>query len=79
MTHVLGSRAALGAVQNKLQSAGRSIDVTRENLAIARSRIADTDLAAETSELVKTGIKQGAGISMLAQANLMPQQALKLL
>lgn len=76
---VFGVRASLGAIQNKLQSTVRSLDLTKENLSLARSRIADTDIALETSELVRGNILQAAGISILAQANQAPAQALKLL
>lgn len=79
MSKIFSSRAALGAVQNKLQSTVRNLGVGKENLAIARSRIADTDIASETSELVRGNILQSAGISVLAQANSAPTQALKLL
>jgi flagellin len=50
-----------------------------ENLSDAKSRIADTDIAAETSNLVKNQILQNAGIAVLAQANAAPNSALKLL
>ncbi len=76
---VLASRARLGAMQNKLQSTVNNLAVTKENLSAARSRIADTDIAFETSELVRGNILQSAGISVLAQANNAPSQALKLL
>ncbi len=76
---VLASRARLGAVQNKLQATSNSIGVAKENLTAARSRIADTDVASETSALVRGNILQSAGISVLAQANSSPMQALKLL
>ena len=79
MSKVLGSRASLGAMQNKLQSTTRNIAVAKENLSIARSRIADTDVASETSALIRSNILQSAGISVLAQANSAPSQALKLL
>ncbi len=78
-SQILSSRASLGAIQNKLQSTVRNLGVSKENLAIARSRIADTDIAADTSELVRGNILQSAGISVLAQANSAPTQALKLL
>jgi flagellin len=48
-------------------------------LSEARSRIADTDIATETSELVTKNILSQAGVSVLAQANSQPTQALKLL
>jgi flagellin len=76
---VFEARATLGATQNKLQSTVSNIQITRENLAMARSRIADTDVAAETAEMVQRNIMQSAGVSVLAQANMVPQQALKLL
>ncbi len=73
------TRASLGAAQNKLQATVNNLAITKENLAAARSRIADADIAAETSELVRGSILQQAGISVLAQANSAPQSALKLL
>lgn len=79
MNQVLESRAKLGAFQNKLHSTVNNIQIAKENLSAARSRIADADVAAETAELVRTNILQSAGISVLAQANSAPQQALKLL
>jgi flagellin len=79
MSQVLSARASLGAMQNKLHSTVNNLGVTKENLAEARSRIADTDVAYETSELVQKNILSAAGISVLAQANSQPTQALKLL
>ncbi len=79
LARVNGARARLGAMQNKLHATISNIAIERENLAQARSRIADTDIAEETSELVRDNILQSAGISMLAQANMASQAALKLL
>lgn len=76
---VFEQRARLGATQNKLQSTVSNLAIAKENLSAARSRIADTDVAAETSELVRGQILQSAGISVLSQANSAPTQALKLL
>lgn len=76
---LMSNRADLGALQNRLQSTINSIGIYRENLEAARSRIRDTDMAAETSELTKQNILTQAGISVLGQANANPQQALKLL
>lgn len=73
------NRAGLGALQNRLQSTVNSIGIAVENLSEAKSRIADTDVAAETSHLVKNTILQQAGVSVLAQANNFQQNALKLL
>jgi flagellin len=77
--NVFSARARLGATQNKLHATVNNIGIMRENLSQARSRIADTDIATETSELVRANILQSAGISVLAQANSAPTQALKLL
>lgn len=79
MNMVFESRAKLGAMQNRLHSTVNNIEVAKENLSAARSRIADTDVAQETSELVRGSILQAAGVAVLAQANTSPQAALKLL
>lgn len=76
---VSGTRARLGAVQNKLHSAANSIAVNVENLSAARSRIIDADYAVETSELTKNNILTSTGVAILGQANSVPAQALKLI
>lgn len=73
------NRSELGAMQNRLHSSSNSIGIAVENLSDAKSRIADTDIAAETSNMIKNQILQNAGISVLAQANAAPNNALKLL
>lgn len=79
ISKVSENRAKLGAMQNKLHSTSRNVGTQRENLIEARSRISDADVAQVTSELVRDNILQSAGISVLAQANTAPTQALKLL
>lgn len=76
---VFESRAKLGATQNTLHATVNNLGIAKENLSHARSRIADSDVASETSELVRGQILQSAGVSVLAQANSAPMQALKLL
>ncbi len=76
---VNSNRSDLGAMQNRLQSTINNITIYKENLEGARSRIRDADIAEETSNLTKQNILTTAGISVLAQANQNPQQALKLL
>jgi flagellin len=76
---VSGVRAGLGAMQNKLQSATNTTSTARVNLAEARSRIADTDIAEEAANMAQKQILQQAGVSILAQANAAPQAALKLI
>jgi len=79
MNRVSGARATLGAMQNKLQTTVRNLDVYKENMTEAMGRIADTDIANETTNLVRANILQQAGVSVLAQANSAPSLALKLL
>jgi flagellin len=73
------SRGNLGAAQNRLQSAVASIANARENLSAAESRIRDVDVAMETADLTRNSIMQQAAVSVLQQANVQPQIALKLL
>lgn len=74
-----GTRAELGAVQNRFSSTIRNLSNISENVAGARSRIRDTDFAAETAELTRNQIVQQASLSVLSQANQRPQTALSLL
>ncbi len=79
MNSVNGSRASLGALQNRLQSTINNLEVRVENLSAANSRIRDADVAAESSELSKANILTNAGTTVLAQANVSKQAAMKLL
>jgi len=72
-------RSDLGAVQNRLGSTVRNLEVSSENLTAARSRIQDADFAEETAHFSKSKIVQQAGVSILAQANQQPNIALSLL
>jgi len=72
-------RGDLGAVQNRFTSVISSLEVASENISAARSRIKDADIAHETAELTRSQILLQAGVSMLAQANQLPQIALSLL
>ncbi|MDY6920623.1 MAG: flagellin [Pseudomonadota bacterium] len=72
-------RAGLGAIQNRFESTIRNLSAVSESLSAANSRIRDADFAAETAKLSKNQVLQQAGISVLAQANALPQQALSLL
>ena len=76
---VVAARGDLGAVQNRLQSTITNLGVSVENITAAESRIRDVDVASETAALTKNQILQQAAVSVLAQANLQPQIALKLL
>ncbi|MBK7878552.1 MAG: flagellin FliC [Planctomycetes bacterium] len=73
------SRGSLGAAQNRLTSSYTSILNARENLSAAESRIRDVDVASETADLTRNSIMQQAAVSVLQQANVQPQIALRLL
>ena len=72
-------RADFGAKQNRLEAAVRNNANVIENQSAARSRVMDTDFAAETANLTRTQILQQAGTAMLAQANALPQNVLSLI
>jgi flagellin len=76
---VNASRSALGAYQNRFASVVSTLQTTTENLTASRSRIQDTDFAAETASLSRAQILQQAGTAMLAQANQLPSQVMTLL
>ena len=78
-TQVNGTRAYLGALQNRLNSTADNLGVTQENLSAANSRIRDTDVAQASSEMTRNNILLQAGTSTLAQANQSAQLALKLI
>jgi len=79
LSTVSDARASLGAIQNRFSSVVSSLETTSENLAASRSRIQDTDFAAETASLTRAQILQQAGTAMLAQANSLPNNVLTLL
>lgn len=79
LTSVNAIRANFGALQNRLQSTSNNLLIADENLSAANSRIRDTDVAAETSEMTRNNILLQAGVSVLGQANQSQQLALKLL
>ena len=79
ITAVSESRASLGAVQNRLEHRLNNLATYQENLVASESRIRDVDMAAEMVNFSKLQILQQAGTSMLAQANMAPQNVLSLL
>jgi flagellin len=79
ISSINGTRADLGALQNRFQSTIRNLSNISENISGARSRIRDTDFAVETAELTRNQIVQQASLSVLSQANQRPQSALSLL
>jgi len=79
LTEVNNLRSTWGAAQNRFESAASVTQVNIESLTASRSRIQDTDFAAETAMLTRVQIMQQAATSMLSQANSLPQQVLGLL
>lgn len=73
------ARANYGSIQNRFEATISNLQITSENLTAAESRIRDADVAYETSQFTKNQILVQTGISVLAQANTLPQQALALL
>jgi flagellin len=75
---VVTARANVGALQNRLEFASSNISIAVENTEAARSSLMDLDIAAEMSNFVSKQILVQAGVSMLAQANQLPQNLLRL-
>lgn len=73
------TRGTIAAVESRLASAISYLSVARENYIAADSRIRDADVAQEVAEMVRLQVLQQAGTAVLAQANLQPQIALRLL
>ena len=72
-------RAEYGYMMNRLESTINVIDIQAENLMTAESRISDVDVATEMATMTRNQVLAQAGISMLGQANSMPQMAMSLL
>ena len=79
LVQINGTRADLGALQNRLSSTINNLGISDENLSAANSRIRDVDVAAETADLARNNILVQSGVSVLSQANQSPNIALKLL
>jgi len=76
---VNSERATMGASQNRFDAVISNLQSSVENQSAARSRIMDADFASETANMSRAQILQQAGTAMVAQANQLPQQVLKLL
>jgi flagellin len=73
------SRAGFGAAMNRLETTISSIQTMRLNYSAANARIRDVDVAEESASLSRNQVLTQAGVSVLAQANQIPQSALNLL
>lgn len=78
-TQVNGQRSTLGALQNRLISTSENLSTAIENFSAANSRIRDTDVAEASAELSRNQILGQASVGVLAQANQIPANALKLI
>jgi len=72
-------RASLGGLQNRLENTITNLSIQTENLQASESRISDVDVAQEMTHFVRNQVLTQAAVSMLAQANSLPQLALRLL
>jgi flagellin len=74
-----GARADLGANLARYEAESSTLSVLKDNLSAARSRIADVDVAQESANFARQQILVQSGTAMLAQANVLPQSALRLI
>jgi flagellin len=79
ISSVSTSRAKFGASMNRLEIASSNIQTMRLNLSAANSRIRDVDVADETAQLARNQVLTQAGVSVLSQANQLPQMAFGLI
>lgn len=78
-TRLATQRGTIGAFQSRLSVASATLTSQSDQYRAAESRIRDTDIASDSGELARLQILQSAGASVLSQANLQPQIALRLL
>ncbi|WP_027824213.1 flagellin N-terminal helical domain-containing protein [Laribacter hongkongensis] len=79
LANISNMRANLGAAQNRFSAVVSNLQSFVENLSASKSRIMDTDFAAETANMTRNQIIQQAGTAMLSQANQLPNAAMSLL
>jgi len=74
-----GARADVGANMSRYEAESSTLSILKDNLSAARSRISDTDIAEESANYARQQILVQSGTAMLAQANVLPQSALRLI
>ncbi len=79
LDEVTKAAGEFGAVQNRIQYTESNLEVYSQNLSSAVSGIVDVNMAAEMTNFTKEQVLQQAGVSILAQANHLPEAVLKLL
>ena len=76
---VTSVRADVGALQSRFDFAAANVESSIQNQDAARGVLLDTDVAAESTAYATSQVQLQAGIAVLAQANLLPQNLLKLI
>jgi flagellin len=79
ITQLANDRARIGAYQTRLNYTSDQLTISKENLSAASSRIQDVDVAEEATQYARFNILVQSGTVMLAQANQLPQNVLRLL
>jgi flagellin len=79
ISQLASDRAQVGANLSRLETERNTISILRDNLSAARSRITDVDVAEESANFARQQILVQSGTAMLAQANVIPQSALRLI
>jgi flagellin len=79
ISKVAEARAGFGAIQSRMNTTVNNLQVYKENISAANSRIRDADMATEASNLARSNVLQNAGVAVMAQANNANNLALKLL
>jgi flagellin len=79
ISQLASDRAQLGANISRLETERNTLSILRDNLSAARSRIVDVDVAEESANFARQQILVQSGTAMLAQANILPQSALRLM
>jgi flagellin len=79
ISQLASDRAQVGANISRLETERNTISILRDNLSAARSRITDVDMAEESANFARQQILVQSGTAMLAQANVIPQSALRLI
>lgn len=79
ITQLSTDRATIGAYQSRLHFTAEQLTISKENLTAASSRIQDVDVAEEATQYARYNILVQSGTAMLAQANQLPQNVLRLL
>ena len=79
ISQLASDRAQVGANISRLETERNTISILRDNLSVARSRITDVDVAEESANFARQQILVQSGTAMLAQANVIPQSALRLI